>query len=154
VPDSRADDLRDDLRRLFKGRHRRFHWHKEQARDRMKMMEFIADAQLHSHIVTKALPKLSRQERARAHCLERLLWELKQHDTNNLVVEARQARNNSRDQSTILAAQMTGKAAAEVRYEFGLPTEEPLLWMADAIASAMAASLYSGRDVALERVAL
>ena len=38
-------------------------------------------------------------------------------------------------------------------YEFGLPLDEPLLWMADAVASAIAAGMFSTNDSSVEPVA-
>jgi hypothetical protein len=58
-------------------------------------------------------------------------------DANHLILESRQERNNQRDRRRIMAAQRAGKASVELTYRFGLPSSEPLLWLADAVASAV-----------------
>lgn len=140
VPPARADGLRFDLRQLFRGRTRRFHWNREDEAARQRMLEFIADRDLSAVCVTTCLRDVRAQERARALSLERVLWELRPMGVRRLVLEARQERNNLRDRRVIAAAQRAGKASAELTYGFGLPSSDPLLWTADAVASAVLAA--------------
>ena len=148
VPPERADGLRLDLRELFGCRASRFHWYEETDAVRRRMLEFIACADLSMLTVAGRLGDVRAQERARAFSLERLLWELRSLRPGHLVLEARQERNNLRDRRVIAAAQRSGKASTGLTYEFGLPSSEPLLWTADAVASATLADA-TGRAPAM-----
>jgi hypothetical protein len=147
VPSGRADGLRADLRELIPRGARRFHWHHEQDAVRQRMLEFIASAGLAALSVTACLHDPRAQDRARALGLERVLWELRSCHVHHLMLESRQERNNQRDRRQIGAAQRTGRASS-FTYDFGSPTAEPLLWMADAVASAVLAA-ESGRNSAM-----
>lgn len=92
-----------------------------------------------------------RQERARALCLHRLPWDATGLGITELVFESRQARNDQKDRQTILRAQKAGRAPAELTYPFERPSAEPLLWLPDAVAGAVAAGL-TGDAGYLERL--
>lgn len=140
VAPARADGLRCELRELFGRRAPRFHWYEEKDSVRLRMLEFIADADLSALSVTACLHDVRAQERARALCLERVLWELRPMRASHVVLESRQERNNHRDRSVIAAAQRAGKASAELRYDFDMPERDPLLWTADAVAGVVLAA--------------
>lgn len=81
-----------------------------------------------------------RQERARRKCLERLLWELTELGTRDVLLESRQERRDVHDRKAIAAAQQRGAIPADLRYSFGRPDQEPLLWLADAVAGVVSAA--------------
>ncbi|MGH9102826.1 MAG: hypothetical protein ACRDYD_07585 [Acidimicrobiales bacterium] len=92
-----------------------------------------------------ARPVAARKEdRARALCLNRLLWDLRQEGVAKLVLESREEHNDRKDQRTIVRAQKARSADPDLSYVFRRPLEEPLLWLADAAASAISASLAEG----------
>lgn len=146
VPPERADGLRSDLRDLFGRRARRFHWYAEKESVRQRMLEFIADADLTALCVVGCLRDARAQERARTIGLARVLWELRSWRVDHLILESRQERNNQRDRRQIIAARQAGTAPSQLAYDFGSPAAEPLLWVADAVASAVLAS-ESGKSV-------
>lgn len=117
------------------------------------MLDLVALHEVEVVICASPLPDPRKQERVRARCLERTLWELGTAGVADVVIEARQERNNQRDRRIIVAAQRAGKVHAALRYGFVTPDVEPLLWIPDAMAGAATAAL-SGRDAGpLSRVA-
>jgi hypothetical protein len=100
-------------------------------------------AQLSPQVVICAVrPVASRhQERARARCLTRLLWELIELRVTELVFESRDGPLNNRDAATIANARRAGQAPKGMKFDFGDPYEEPLLWLPDAIAGATGSHL-------------
>lgn len=139
-----AEDVRADLRHLFRSHRRRFHWRHEEPRDKARMVEFIRERQIQGFAAVRPLGDPRGQERARAQCIERVLWDLKLLGVDHLVLEARQERNNQRDRRLIIAAQKAGKASSSLEYSFGYPLEEPLLWIPDALAGAATAAWCDG----------
>ncbi|HEY5244898.1 MAG TPA: hypothetical protein VIJ60_04465 [Acidimicrobiales bacterium] len=81
------------------------------------------------------------QERARARCLTRLLWELGEHGITELIFEGRDEPLNNRDAATIANARRAGQAQERMTFDFGDPRREPLLWLPDAIAGAAGAHI-------------
>lgn len=140
VADARVADLEQELRHLFRNRRRPFHWQAEERRDRIRMLAFITEYDIDVLTIGVGLPDVRKQERARAHCLQRLLWELRSASARELIIESRQKRNNQRDLRTIQVAQTSGWAAADLGYRFGIPALEPLLWIPDAIAALTSAA--------------
>ena len=61
-----------------------------------------------------------------------------------VVIESRQERNDRKDRQ-VLAALAAMDFDADFRYTHELPQNEPLLWVADALAGAVSADL-AGRD--------
>ena len=151
VPSGRADGLRLELRHLFRDRKGRFHWHHEKDSFRLRMLEFIGDAGVAAVSVSTCLRDAREQERARGLAIDRLLWEMRTHGPAHLILESRQERNDQRDRRRIMAAQKAGKASVDLTYGFGRPDGEPLLWLADAVASAVLAAEF-GDDRAITEV--
>lgn len=82
----------------------------------------------------------SKQEHARRQCLARLLWELEPWRVSTVWLEARTQSLNRKDLKVIDAWRSHGKLPAAMRVEFGLPSVEPMLWIPDAVAGAIAAA--------------
>ena len=79
----------------------------------------------------------TRQERARALCLSRLLWELAQLDVPDLTLESRQNRDRH-DASTIGPARRARRAHQALQFDHRRPHDEPLLWLPALFAGAAA----------------
>jgi hypothetical protein len=94
-----------------------------------------------------------RWERARRRCLVRLVWEVAERGADGLVLERRESRQDAADRR-VLAATVRGR----MRYAFAVPTDEPLLWIADVIAGAAGIAIGDGDtrylDLLGERVVL
>lgn len=137
VPDEQADDVRAALRSGLRHRRPRFHWRDEQDSDRQAMAKVAGDLALSSLAAVSTPMDPKRPERARRVCLTRLLWELEQRAVLNVVFESRQNRDRD-DRAHILRAQKAGHCSRELRYGFALPLQEPLLWLPDLVAGAVA----------------
>ncbi|MFF5256855.1 hypothetical protein ACFY4K_33090 [Streptomyces leeuwenhoekii] len=73
---------------------RKLYWHGESARRRAAIMDRIASLPIrHLIVVRDGLPG----ERRRRKCLTHVAWELDQRGVTRLVVESREAKQNSRD---------------------------------------------------------
>jgi hypothetical protein len=131
---------------------RRFHWHNESEAQRLLMLQTIRalDLRVRAYQVAASARKL---ERARALCIERLVWDLVELDIDELTFETRQAHNDARDRRTVIHAQKAGVAPGELHYGFERPEAEPLLWLADASAGAVTAALAGERGAYLEAIA-
>ena len=80
-------------------------------------------------------------ETVRAGLIADLLGELRSTGARELLIESRQAHNDERDRHVIAEAQRSGAAQEDLSYGHGDPRSEPLLWLADALAGAVAADL-------------
>ena len=131
------DAVRASLRGLLRAKQPRFHWRAEQHAQRMAMLTWIAASGLPAHGVVYAPMHGIHQERARRLCLERLLWELRT-TAGSIVFERRGKSGDARDRQTIGHAQRSRVAAADLTYAAAAPVNEPLLWLPDALAGAVA----------------
>lgn len=130
------DDGRAAMTALLLRGQRRLHWRDESTARRRLVLDRIASLSLDIHVVRTSLHDPTKQERARALCLRRLLWVLDGSGVVEVAIEGRQQRNDQRDRRTILRSQKGGETSPALRYRFPRPDEEPLLWIADAIAGA------------------
>lgn len=78
-----------------------------------------------------------RQERARAFCAERLLYELDRLGVVQVWFEARHPALNQRDLRLVKALRGKQSISASIRVEFARPKDEPMLWIPDAVAGAV-----------------
>lgn len=129
---------------------RRFHWRDAGAAERHKAIGAVAGLPaLHLVVIgTRLDPR--RQERARRHCLRRLVHELESAGVDELWLESRSPRQDLRDIQAV-----DGFRAAQIisalRVDHAQPLGEPLLWVPDIVAGAVNLAL-SGED--LHEVAL
>ena len=132
-----CDPMRDDLRELLLKGARRLHWRDESAPRRAKIASAIADHDLVHVVVIGAPIDARRQERARRLCLERLVFELGILDVSQVWLESRTGSLNDRDRRMFAALHAKQAMPTDFHIDFALPTEEPMLWVADAVAGAV-----------------
>ena len=72
---------------------------------------------------------------------------------DRLVFETRQEHNDAKDRRAILRAQKAQVAPNNLSYVFQAPEAEPLLWLADAAAGAVAAALCGQTDAYVKALA-
>ena len=138
VPATRAEEVREDLRGVLRTRRPRFHWRDEQDGDRLLMAEMLAQFTLPAVVAVVSPMDHRRSERARRVCLTRLLWELQQRHVDDIVFETRQEHRDREDRAHVLHAQKAGHVSAALHYAFAGPLQEPLLWLPDLVAGAVA----------------
>jgi hypothetical protein len=100
------------------------------------------------------LLKGTTQEVARRRCLDRLLLDLRDWGVSELVLESRRRQQDTWDLGAILDALQAKRAPAGLTYGHKRSSQEPLLWPADAIASAVRATfnLPPEFEVALRKI--
>ena len=133
--------LRDVVRPL-RVSGRRFHWRHEQPQSKTRAVETLAD-QHALHVVIIGAPLDRREERARRQCLERLLFELESAGIERVFLESRSERLNRQDYAAV-AAFRARQVLTRIRIDHLFPegpNGEPLLWIPDVVAGAVAAEL-------------
>ena len=138
------DDARAAARAVLLRRQHRFHWRVESERQRLRMLGALVDVAERVMAYTCQPIPTSKQDRARAQCLKRLLWDLRDLDVDELVFESRDEHNDRKDRRTIVRAQNAQAAPKLLGYDFRRPQEEPLLWLPDAAAGAVAMQTAEG----------
>lgn len=144
-PEDLEDDARRAARAVVRPRQRRFHWRNEGEAQRLAMLGALCSLGVTVRAY-EAEVSARRLVRARALCIERLLWDLRELEVDRLVFETRQERNDAKDRRAILRAQKAQVAPKDLGYAFQAAEAEPLLWLADAAAGAVAAALSGQTD--------
>ena len=151
------DRARQAARSVLLGRQARYHWHGENEPQRRRMLDVIAELEVTVIAYTCRPVAATKSERARALCLDRLLWDLttdpRLAEVTALVLESRQEHNDRKDRRIIAAAQRSRRAPRELRYRHERPDVEPLLWFPDAVAGAVSAHLAGDTNRYLDRLA-
>ncbi|HEX4212298.1 MAG TPA: hypothetical protein VIA06_03090 [Candidatus Dormibacteraeota bacterium] len=145
----RAGVIRRSLRGVLRPHQHRFHWHDEAAEGRRAMVDRLARCDFRSVAAVCPVPDPRRSERARRLCLSRLLWELRGLKLDRLVLESRSGHSDRMDQAILGWGRRAGLCPARLACDFGLPGEEPLLWIPDSIAGAIGQSLSGDRGFLL-----
>jgi hypothetical protein len=144
VPPPQAADVRATLVAGLRRGAARYHWRDEDDAGRIGMMRRLHALGLCGVVTTAPAPDVRNLERARRQALLRLLWELDQRGVRDLVLESRGERRDGDDRRSVVQAQRARWAPAGVRYAFGQPRREPLLWLPDAVAGAAARAVADG----------
>ncbi len=142
VPEALEAD-RSRLRSLARATGR-LHWSSEEERDKMRIATLVGELSLSNMVVTATRLDSRRQERARRKCLQMLVHQLVADDVQHVWLESRDRIGNQRDLAMIASLRTTGALPPSIRVDHARPSEEPLLWVADAVAGAVAAA-YEGR---------
>jgi hypothetical protein len=141
-----VDAARHAARSVLVRRQPRFHWRNESEARRRLMLERMSDLSIDARVYVRDPIAPRRQAGARALCLNALLWDLWQAEVDDLVIETRQPHADAADRRTIVAAQRARRASPTLDYRFDRALDEPVLWMADALAGAAAAQVAEGAD--------
>lgn len=139
---------------LLLPRQARVHWHAEGDERRRQLVERLAAAALNCTAYVSRPVSSRRHERARALCMGRLLWDLRDSAVDELVIESRQERNDRRDRRTIIAAQKAHRARPDLSYRHERPATVPMLWLPDIVAGAVAAHLTTSGEDPLGRLSV
>lgn len=86
-------------------------------------------------VATPLNPK--KQERARAHCLERLCWRLHELGVTEVFLEQHTESLNRRDRRLIDSLRGKGSIPKGLRIEIQQPSTEPMLWIPDQLLGAL-----------------
>lgn len=150
APPERSALLRDDLRALVPGNRDRIHWRDESPALKHEFAGLIAASRLAGLVVVGFGVDQRKQERARRHCMEELVRNLAQLDVGRIWIENRTASLNRGDLRMVDALRSKKVLAPSVRVDFARPSEDPMLWIADALASSSGMA-RKGREIAYRR---
>lgn len=134
---ARCSGIRQDLRNLLYKRQERMHWRDESDPRRSKIAAAVGQLDLASVVVVAAPLDAKKQERARRQCMEVLYSDLCTRGVGTIWQEARTPSLNTHDRKMIAALRGKRLLPAHVRVEFAMPTQEPMLWVPDAVAGAV-----------------
>jgi len=137
-PGLALDDAREMLQSIVPRPRQRLHWHDEDERTRAAAVDAIAGLNVVHIVVVRTRVDPRRQERARRKCLERMLFELSGHGVSQAWFESRTQSLNQRDLEIFAALRGSGIITDNIRADFSRPRDEPLLWIPDVVAGAVA----------------
>ena len=134
----------EQLLTLTANRSRPFHWRKEGPVLRSAIIELIGELDLQVYAVLGSAPLRHDIEFVREECLRELFRSVSHHEVDRVVIESRERSTsvvgqNRRDFGTLIEARHAGELLPAVHYEW-VPKEEPLIWLADAVAGAVLAA--------------
>ncbi|TYC96639.1 hypothetical protein FQ377_13725 [Arthrobacter echini] len=132
-----CESTRDELRAVLPKGARKLHWTDMEDRAKKQVTALVCGLDV-AHLVVIGTPlDLKKQEKARAKCMERLLWELGEMEVSRVVLEHRTPSLNSRDMK--LVDRLRGRQAmpASLRVDIAQPSSEPMLWIPDQMLGAM-----------------
>jgi hypothetical protein len=126
--------VRQAVRRLVRPGQRRVHFAKEQDRNRKSFLSAVARTSVRAlFVATYGRPAIARSE-----CWALLVPELISYGVGELVIES-VAGSEDDDRRDIRNALASKGLLEQLTYRHRKPAEEPMLWVADAIAWAAAA---------------
>ena len=134
---STCDETREVLRSLKQKGQRKLHWQSESAPRRRKITSVIAELAACASVVIGMPVARTNPERARRKCLEALLLHLDGAGVTQVWLENRQAALNKRDAQTVLYMRGARMISRALRLDFAHPSDEPMLWLPDAVAGAV-----------------
>ncbi|MEV6411109.1 hypothetical protein [Kribbella sp. NPDC051718] len=137
---SAVDDLRDILRALREKKVVRLHWVAESKKRRDLIAHTIAELDLVSVVALGKPVHRQKQERARRCCLECVLYELDGLGVTRAWLESRVPVQDRRDLRLVDSAREKGLISRDLLVNFARPTQEPMLWLPDAVAGAVTAA--------------
>ena len=144
-PGVELDGMRETLRALVPSRQTRLHWHTESDASRRRIIDAIASMNLVQLVVVRVHVDPRRQERSRRKCMERLLFELSDRHVREAWLEGRDAALNRRDATLVEALRGSRSISSDLRVDFARPLDEPMLWVPDSVAGAVALAHKAGR---------
>ncbi|MGB8019922.1 MAG: hypothetical protein WCF04_01700 [Candidatus Nanopelagicales bacterium] len=135
-----TDDTRDQMRALLLRGQSRLHWHDERNDRRSTIAASIASIDMAALVVVGTPVATAKQERARRLCMEVLLPRLGNLGVNLVWLESRTPALNQADSRMVRALRGKQLIPRALRVESARPTEEPMLWIPDALAGAVNAA--------------
>lgn len=140
VAQEEADSVRAALSQAKPPAAKKLHWHRTRPADRPDLARTVAGLPALHVVVVRQDCHDEPSERRRRKCLECLLVVLdRQYDVTEMVIEARQGRQNARDLTIVNLLRATGVVRSAVRVRHVPGPQEALLWVPDVVAGAFGA---------------
>lgn len=144
LPDS--DQEQEDIRAVLTSR-KRFHFYKASPGRKLEIATQIGSWNILNFAYVRLGLRPS-QEYARHLCVKRMLLELRDLGIDRAVFESRGQDKDRADSKTIRVARKAKKAPNPFDYKWVNGDKEPLLWIADAVASTVRADMGDVDDYA------
>lgn len=141
-----CDPARNALRPFKAKGEPKLHWHSEDDPRRRKITAAVASCEIESVVIIGTPVDKKKQERARAQCLELLLWELDQLGVVHVWIENRTQSLNKRDTTTVDRLRGRQIISNSLRLDFAYPSTEPMLWLPDVVAGAVSCARCGETD--------
>lgn len=139
-----CDEIRRQLKTILPKGAPKLHWRQMKPAEKTAATTVISAFDI-AHLVVIATPMdRRRQERARAACMERLLWELGRLGVSHAILEQRTQSLNDRDMRLIRYLRGKQTIPSSLRVEVGQPSSEPMLWVPDQVLGAVG-DLHTGQ---------
>jgi len=129
---------------------RKLHWHDEDAPRRKHLVDAVAELSA-LHLVVVRVDQHARPERRRRLCLAELLVQLQARGVEQLYLEGREAKQNTRDRDLIGKLRAQRRLDGQLRMDHQPGPTNPLLWIPDIVAGAVGADL-TGEPSYLDRI--
>lgn len=131
-----CEPVRERLRDLVPKGRDRLHWNSEDAPLKRRVAATIGQADICGLVVVGVGADMRNQERARSKCMEALLFKLESLGVSQVWLEARTQTLNRRDLRLIDKLRGRKVITGSIRVDIAYPSEEPMLWIPDALAGA------------------
>jgi len=139
-----CEQIREDMRALVRRPRQRIHWRDEERADRLRLVTTLSHADLDAIAIVATPLDPRRQERARRKCMERLFYQFgSEKDVGSVWMESRTESLNQADERMVLGMRGARLIDRTLHVEYALSSSDPMLWAADVVAGAVAAS-YRG----------
>jgi hypothetical protein len=141
TPATASVELRHVVRALSVRPGVRLHWVTESVKRRDRIAAAVGKLDIAAIVVVGTPMTSTKQERARRCCLERLLYELDHLGVREVWLDSRREVQDGRDLALLDSARDKGIVSRDLVIDFARSGEEPMLWLPDAVAGAVTASV-------------
>ncbi|GAP61413.1 conserved hypothetical protein [Arthrobacter sp. Hiyo1] len=127
------------------------HWHDEDERRRLKLVNEVAGLEGVGLIVVRNGLPGEKDERRRRLCGERMYYELQQRGVQNAVFESRGPADDRRDRKHLDSLKASRRITGSFRVDHLAGRIEPLLWVPDIFCGALSQA-RTGNETYIERL--
>ncbi|GAB3150465.1 hypothetical protein GCM10027161_49580 [Microbispora hainanensis] len=133
LPSSGLEHVRSLMDALRYGKAPTVHWRTERTPRKSVIAEAVASIDFASMVAVSLHDMGSRPERARRHCLLRLLPELSARNVGTVVFESRRTQD-AHDRAILTVLRRHGQVAAGMTVRWERASSDAALWVADVLA--------------------
>jgi len=134
IADTDRADIRERMISLKPSHLKKVHWYEEPSPRRAKLVAEIADFQALHQVVVRWCGDHESQERRRRQCLEVVLRELDIAGVTQVLIEARENKQNLRERQWVNDLRSGRRISSRLRVDHVAGPAEPLLWIPDIVA--------------------
>lgn len=131
--------LRESVQSLKMPAEKKIHWHSDDDKRRMLVIETIAELPIEAVVVVRVGSIDEGEERRRRKCFERFAVELDELGCSRLTLESRGRRQDQRDMTMLDAMRSKRRVSSALRLTHTPGPADPALWVADALCGAVVA---------------